>query len=274
MPQTVMIEGLPEAFEVVKAMQAEGLEWGEGYRHGPLGSGRDHPRPDGRGRRPLARQHLPPSLFERVGDIAVPKSYARRSLKIDWAILAGFVMGPPTRKIGEVMLAPLGHLISAATVSRVAKTLGVAVAAFHRRLLGNRYKALILDSGVLGNRTGVGTVRGPVLVAFGLRLDGKKEIIACPPAKAESAVEWERSLTSLYRRGLTGDGSEMICGGDQGVFVTLPVVYHGIPVQRFWAHKLQEHPQQRRRSATSFLPDTFMLPCLQELACFRDDPVA
>ncbi len=29
------ITSLPMAFEVVKAMQAEGLEWGEGYR--PLG---------------------------------------------------------------------------------------------------------------------------------------------------------------------------------------------------------------------------------------------
>ncbi len=33
--QAAMIESLPEAFEVVKAMQADGLEWGEGYR--PLG---------------------------------------------------------------------------------------------------------------------------------------------------------------------------------------------------------------------------------------------
>ena len=36
MPQsTSTIESLPMAFEVVKEMQADGLEWGEGYR--PLG---------------------------------------------------------------------------------------------------------------------------------------------------------------------------------------------------------------------------------------------
>jgi transposase-like protein len=33
MPQAVTIRSLPRAFEFVKAMQAEGLEWGEGYRH-------------------------------------------------------------------------------------------------------------------------------------------------------------------------------------------------------------------------------------------------
>ena len=36
MPQrAATIESLPAAFEVVKAMQAQGLDWGEGYR--PLG---------------------------------------------------------------------------------------------------------------------------------------------------------------------------------------------------------------------------------------------
>ena len=32
MPQTATIKSLPEAFEVVKAMQTDGLDWGEGYR--------------------------------------------------------------------------------------------------------------------------------------------------------------------------------------------------------------------------------------------------
>ena len=32
MPQAVTIRSLPRAFEVVKGMQAQGLDWGEGYR--------------------------------------------------------------------------------------------------------------------------------------------------------------------------------------------------------------------------------------------------
>ncbi len=35
MPQTVTIRSLPAAFEIMKGMQAQGLEWGEDYR--PLG---------------------------------------------------------------------------------------------------------------------------------------------------------------------------------------------------------------------------------------------
>ena len=52
MPQIATIENLQEAFEVVKAMQTDGLDWGEGYRPrralAEMG--------DGRGCRSVARQ--------------------------------------------------------------------------------------------------------------------------------------------------------------------------------------------------------------------------
>ena len=72
-------------------------------------------------------------------------------------------------------------------------------------------------------------------MALGIRHDGRKEI-----AGSESAAQWEHFLTALYRRGLTGEGLEMICvDGGQGLLAALPVVYHGIPVQRCWAHKMR-----------------------------------
>ena len=46
-------------------------------------------------------------------------------------------------------------------------------------------------------------LRRPVLVALGLRPDGKKEIIDFRLAASESAAEWEKFLTDLYRHGLT-----------------------------------------------------------------------
>ena len=179
----------------------------------------------------------------------VLKSYARRAPEIDRAILAGFVLGLSTRKVGEVLLALLGRPVSAATVSRVAKTLDLSVDAFHSRPLKNAYKALMLDGVVLARKTGAGALRRPVLVALGIRHDGKKEIIDFQLAASESAAEWERFLTALHRRGLTGEGldrqslrfvPEMICvDGGKGLLAALPVVYHGIPVQRCWAHKIR-----------------------------------
>ena len=98
----------------------------------------------------------------------------------------------------------------------------------------------MLDGVVLARKTGAGAFKRPVLVALGIRADGRKEIIDFRLAAGESAAAWERFLSDLYRRGLTGDGIEMICAdGGQGLIVALPTVYPGIPLQRCWAHKIR-----------------------------------
>jgi putative transposase len=309
------------AFEMVKAMQAEGLEWGEGYR--PLGrralaaviedqmamavdryldqleAGDEPDRRNG---------HYPRHLLTTLGDIelrvprtrryspgGVLRAYARRETEIDRVILAGFVLGLSTRKVGETLLAMLGREISATTVSRVAKTLDSAVAAFHRRPLKNQYKVLMLDGVVLARKTGAGALRRPVLVALGLRPDGKKEIIDFRLAASESAAEWERFLTDLFRRGLTGEGLDMICvDGGSGLLAALPTVLPGIAVQRCWAHKIRnildkvkkaDQPAVKRglhkimnapnapaaRAAARRFADRFKLKYPNAVACLRSD---
>lgn len=264
--QAATIESLPMAFEFVKAMRADGLEWVEGYR--PCwspGVGRDHRRADSGGGRSHVEQldrdapadrrngHYKRHLLTTLGDIelcvprtrrfsptAVIRAYARREAEIDSIILAGFVLGLSTRKVGETLLAMLGQKVSPSTVSRVAKTLDQAVAAFHRRPLDNCYTALMLDGVVLSRKTGAGALKRPVLVALGLRSDNKKEIIDFRLAASESAAEWECFLTDLYRRGLTGKGLDMICvDGGSGLLAALPTVFPDIPVQRCWAHKIR-----------------------------------
>jgi putative transposase len=247
---------------VVKAMQADGLDWRGGYR--PLG------------RQALAEfietemaaavdRHLEGleaedaadrrngydsrSLLTELGhvELSVPRTrrycptevvraYARRSPEIDRTILAGFVLRLSTRKLGEVLLCLLGRPVSAATVSRVAQTLDRTVTAFHARPLAGRYKALMLDGVVLARKTGAGALRHAVLVALGLRHDGRKEVIDFRLARGESAAEWERFLADLYKRGLAVEGLDMIrVDGGSGLLAALPMVYDKIPVQRCWA---------------------------------------
>ena len=309
------------AFEMVKAMQADGLEWGEGYR--PLGRQalaeiiedqmamavdryleqiEADDAPDRR------NGHYPRHLLTTLGDIelrvprtrrysptGVLRAYARREVEIDRVILAGFVLGLSTRKVGETLLAMLGREISATTVSRVAKTLDGAVAAFHRRPLKNQYKVLMLDGVVLARKTGAGALRRPVLVALGLRADGRKEIIDFRLAASESAAEWERFLTDLFRRGLTGEGLDMICvDGGAGLLAALPTVLPGIAVQRCWAHKIRnildkikkaDQPAAKRaihkimnapnapaaRAAARRFADRFKLKYPNAVACLRND---
>jgi len=69
---------------------------------------------------------------------------------------------------------------------------------------------------------------------------GKKEIIDFHLAGSESAAEWEAFLSGLFRRGLTGEGVEMIgVDGGKGLLAALPTVYPGLAVQRCWAHKIR-----------------------------------
>jgi putative transposase len=168
------------------------------------------------------------------------EAYARRERAVDRLILAAFLLGLSTRKVGEALLTILGERISATTVSRVAQQLNTAVAAFHRRPLANRYRVLIFDGVVLANRSGRGVVRRPVLVAMGITNEGKKEILDFRVARAESQAAWEAFLNDLYRRGLTGEGVALVvCDGGAGLLATLPLVYPQARVQRCWAHKVR-----------------------------------
>lgn len=319
--QAATITNLPIAFEVVKAMQADGLDWDEGYR--PIGrqalekiieaqmaaaverylqqleADDVADRRNGTYRRHLLTElgdiELAVPRTRRYSPVEVIRAYARRTREIDRVILAGFVLGLSTRKVGETLLALLGRAVSATTVSQVAKTLDAAVAAFHRRPLANRYQALMLDGVVLARKTGAGALKRPVLVALGLRPDGKKEIIDFRLAGSESALEWERFLSDLYRRGLTGEGLDMICvDGGKGLLKALPIVLPQIPVQRCWAHKIRnvldkvrkaDQPKVKRalhkimhaanvpqaRSAARRLADRFEAQYPAAVACLRDD---
>jgi putative transposase len=250
----------------MKGMRAQGLEWGEDYRRfgrqalveileGRMEEWLDQ-RLEQLGRQEVAdrrngfyRRHL----LTELGDIelSVPRSrsfsavrvvraYARRAAHIDRMILACFVLGLSTRKVAQALLPVLGRPLSAATVSRVAASLDAAVAAFHRRPLPDAYEVLMLDGVVLARKTGMGALRRPVLVALGLRPDGKKEIIDFRLAAAESAAAWEGFLGDLVRRGLIGERLEMICvDGGQGLLASLATAYPEIPIQRCWAHKIR-----------------------------------
>lgn len=266
MPQAVTIRSLPRAFEFVKAMQAQGLEWGEGYRglgreaiaailQGQMAQaidqhlGRMAAVDEADRRNGYYHRHLLTELGDielavprtrRFAPIAVVRAYARRPEQVDRMILSCFVLGLSVRKVSEALLPILGRPISPATVSLVAKQLDAVVAAFHTRPLKDHYRVLMLDGVVLARKTGAGAIRRPVLVALGLRPDGKKEVIDFRLAASESAAEWERFLGDLIRRGLTGDTLEMICvDGGSGLLAALPTAYPSVPVQRCWAHKIR-----------------------------------
>jgi len=177
------------------------------------------------------------------------KSYARRAKQIDHLILACFILGLATRKVGKALLVLLGEKVSASTVSRVARVLDEAVAAFHRRALKDIYRVLVFDGVVLSRKTGAGALKRPVLVVLGIRPDGKKEIIDYRLSSSESESEWEIFMTDLYKRGLVGEKAELVCvDGGKGLLSALQTVYPNLPVQRCWAHKTRNLTDMCRKN--------------------------
>lgn len=274
LPVEAQLESLPEALATIKDMQHRG-SWGEDLssagRHalaqvleGAMERDVDRylselARRGGEDRRNGSYER---HLLTGLGDLAlqVPRTrtysakrvlgaYARRTRDVDRAILSCFIYGCSTRKVGKALVALLGERVSAATVSRVAKTLDAAVAAFHRRPLTSRYRALLLDGVVLARKTGAGALRRPVLVVLGLLADGRKEVIDWRLARAESQAEWEYFLTDLVARGLTGEGMRLVVtDGGSGLLAALPVVYPGLPMQRCWAHKTRNITDKVRQA--------------------------
>lgn len=273
MKKAVWIQTLQEADRVIKQMKLYDSEPGEEMRQAArlayknvIEDRMNHyvdeqleklERTDGYDRR---NGHYKRHLLTALGDIElmvprtrtfsacrVVEAYARRTQDIEKVILAGFVLGLSTRKVGKVLLHLTGEKVSPSTVSRVARVLDEAVRLFHQRPLQDRYQALLFDGVVLSRKTGAGAVKRPVLVALGILPDGRKEVIDYALAASESEQAWLRFLEDLYRRGLEGKGLKIIVvDGGRGLLNALDTVYPGIPVQRCWAHRIRNFENKSR----------------------------
>lgn|GEM_PF-6693682 len=131
------------------------------------------------------------------------EAYARRSKEVDRLILACFLLGLSTRKVGEAPVTILGEKISP-------RTQGIYNTGCHffcipqekalqclQRSYLRRYRAFTEDRN--------GCPQAPVLVVLNIRHDGKKEVIDFCIVTLESAAGWDSFLADFWRQGLTLD---------------------------------------------------------------------
>lgn len=139
----------------------------------------------------------------------------------------------------------------------ITKQLDHEVRLFHRRSLKDEYVYLFLD-GVVKKVVSCGrVVKKLVLVAYGIRLDGRREVVDFRIARSESEAEWMRFLNDLYRRGLHGERLRLIItDGAPGLLAALDMLYPGVPRQRCWVHKL--------RNIAAVLPRRYQQACLKD----------
>jgi len=168
------------------------------------------------------------------------KRYKRYQNTVEDLIEDIFLKGISTRKVGDCVQKLLDTRVSASTVSRITKRLDFKVSAFHKRKILDEYQYLILDGITLKVKHGGAYHKRLVLVAYGITLFGKKELIAFRQAKGESQNAWEALLNSLYRRGLLGENLKLIVmDGSPGLKAAAEVIYPESNIQRCWVHKLR-----------------------------------
>jgi putative transposase len=172
----------------------------------------------------------------------------RRAPEVAELIRQAFLRGISTRQVGRVVAMLTGEEVSAQTVSRLTRVLDRAVQAFHQRRLKDDWAYLVLDGVWLKVRRAFGPQRVLLLVAYGIRRDGTRQLLAFTRAKSESQAGWEGLLNDLFQRGLRGVNLQLvITDGCPGLARALETVYPRARHQRCWVHKMRNILEKVRR---------------------------
>ena len=135
---------------------------------------------------------------------AVIGRYKRRSAEIDDAMVSAYVHGASTRDIGQITEALMGEHVSKSTVSRVAKTLGTKVEELRKAPIAGPIPYLFLDATFLDARWARTVENVSALVAYGIGLDGHRQLLAVTIGAEESEESWSEVLAQLVERGISG----------------------------------------------------------------------
>src|SRR5438477_176265 len=101
----------------------------------------------------------------------------------------------------------------------------------------------------LRGRRPAGRKRVQMLVAYGVRRDGRRHLLAFLRSQGESQADWEGLLQDLYRRGLEGKHLALIVtDGCAGLAAAIPTVYPRARHQRCWVHKMRNILEKVRKS--------------------------
>ena len=174
--------------------------------------------------------------------------FQRRAAEVMLLIREAFLRGLSTRQVGRVVAIFTDEVVSAQTVSKLSRTLDHLVKAFHQARLKDEWAYLFLDGVSLRVRRPGGRKRVQMLVAYGVRGDGSRRLLAFLRSSGESQAAWEGLLQDLYQRGLTGRNLLLIVtDGCAGLAAAIQTVYPRVLHQRCWVHKMRNICEAVRR---------------------------
>lgn len=201
-----------------------------------------------------ANGYKPKTVRTRVGEVtfSIPQvreggfypSSLEKGIRSERALLLTlaemYVQGVSTRKVTAITEQLCGTQISASQVSRAAQTLDEELEIWRNRPL-EEIVYLYLDARYEKIRQG-GSVRdAAILMASGVKSDGKRFILGVSVSLSEAEAHWRAFLEGLIKRGL--HGVQLIISDDHvGMKAARKAVFTGIPWQRCQFH-LQQNAQ-------------------------------
>lgn len=178
------------------------------------------------------------------GDLEFYPSALEKGLRSEQALKLAlaemYVQGVSTRKVSAIVEKLCGASVSSTQVSQCAAALDVELESWRNRPLG-LCSYLILDARYEKVRQGGQLLDCAVLIAVGIRPDGKRSILGVSVALSEAEVHWRAFLSSLQKRGL--HGLQLIVSDDHaGLQAARAAVFPGVAWQRCQFH-LQQNAQ-------------------------------
>jgi len=239
------LDVLPELIRIVlnHAMQAERSQYLNAELHERTAE-----------RRGYANGYKPKTVTTRIGKVTFDVPQVRDSSFYPQALEKGlrseraltlalaemYVQGVSTRKVAAITEQLCGVELTSTQVSRAAAQLDATLEQWRTRsldvcrylLLDARYEKVRID----------GQVRdAAVLIAMGIRADGKRAILGVSVAVGEHEVHWRQFLQGLVQRGLSGV-QLIVSDAHDGLQAARRAVFGGVPWQRCQFH-LQQNAQ-------------------------------
>src|SRR3954464_584063 len=153
-------------------------------------------------------------------------------------VAEAYVQGVSTRKV-EAVVQALGIAgISKSEVSRLAASLDTQVEAFRTRRLEAAYPYLWVDARYEHVREDHRVVSMAVIVAYGVRADGAREVLGMDVGLSEDVALWRAFFQSLVGRGLQGV-QLVISDAHAGLKQAIREVFVGAAWQRCRVHFLR-----------------------------------
>ena len=145
-----------------------------------------------------------PKLNGAVFESAVIERYRRREESVEEALIDMYLAGVSTRQVDDVSQLLWGDRMPSQTLSDKLKKVYADIDEWRGRPLEQDYPYLFMDGVGLKRCWGGSVENVSILVAVGVGMDGRREVLSVAEGMKEDSESWREFIKGMLARGLKG----------------------------------------------------------------------